>query len=135
MPGTWGTLPAVALYWAMSGWSAWAYAVMLAALVPFGTWISDRALTILGGEHDNQKIVIDEIAGYLLTVAFLPFTWTAALVGFAWFRIFDMTKPGFIGAVDRDVKGGFGVMADDLAAGAVALVATRLTLWALAGLG
>ena len=70
-----------------------------------------------GGEADDGRIVIDELVGYLDTVAFLAFTWTNALLGFAFFRLFDIAKPWPIGWLDRRVKGGFGIMIDDIVAG------------------
>ena len=80
------------------------------------------------GVADASPIVIDEVAGYLVTVALVPFSWPAALLGFLFFRIFDVLKPWPASALDR-VKNGFGVVMDDLAAGVwgwAALLALRL---------
>jgi len=125
--GTWGTLPAVLLWWAIAGLPAWAYATFVAALTAFGTWICGRAGEIFHSK-DSGMIVIDEIAGYLVTVAFLPWSAKAAWIGFLWFRVFDMAKPWPIRWVDENVAGGWGVMADDLVAAVFAAIATRVTL-------
>lgn len=128
-PGTWGTLPAIALFYWMSDWSGWAYAPAVVAVAGLGVWVCERAAPLMHSE-DPKIVVIDEIAGYLVAVAFLPFSWKAALVAFAWFRLLDAWKPWVIGRLDRTLRGGVGVMADDLAAGLLAAVLTRLTLWA-----
>jgi phosphatidylglycerophosphatase A len=77
---------------------------------------------------DDRRIVIDELAGYLVTVALLPWNWLTALLGFAWFRLFDILKPPPVGWIDRHCKNGFGVVFDDVAAGLYAALALRLTL-------
>jgi len=79
------------------------------------------------GVVDASQIVIDEVMGYLVTMAFVPFTWPAALAGFLLFRVADVLKPWPASALDR-VKSGLGVVLDDVAAGAWAGGA----LWLLA---
>ncbi len=69
------------------------------------------------GTHDDKSIVIDEVAGIWLTMVMIPFDWVSMLLGFAFFRLYDITKPSIIGRVDRKLKGGPGVMLDDLLAG------------------
>jgi phosphatidylglycerophosphatase A len=76
------------------------------------------------GVADASPIVIDEVAGYLLTMALVPFSWSAALAGFLLFRVFDILKPWPASAFDR-MKNGFGVVMDDLAAGVYAWAALR----------
>ncbi len=119
MPGTWGTLGSIPLWWAMSHLPFW---VNLAATVVFAgvaVWLSGLAEKIYGA-HDGQKIVIDEAAGLLVTVIGVPFAWPQVLAAFILFRVLDMTKPWPIGWVDREIGGGLGVVLDDLLAGAVA---------------
>ena len=128
VPGTWGTLPAIALFYFMADWPVWLYALTVVALIGVGSYVSGRAVEIFHSP-DSGMIVIDEIAGYLVTVALLPWSATTALIAFVWFRIFDIAKPWPIRWIDRNVKGGFGVMADDLLAGVFAMVATRATLY------
>jgi phosphatidylglycerophosphatase A len=118
-PGHSGTLTAVPLAWALGrlGWAA--YAAGTLAVAAIGTWAAGAWVRATGRE-DDQRIVIDEVAGYLVTLALVPRTVGNLIVGFLLFRLFDVWKPAFIRIIDERVHGGFGVMADDLAAGAVA---------------
>jgi phosphatidylglycerophosphatase A len=71
--------------------------------------------------HDSSQIVIDEVAGIWLAMCVsLSTSFFQILLCVIFFRIFDITKPSFIGRIDRNVKGGLGVMGDDLLAGAIA---------------
>ncbi len=71
--------------------------------------------------HDDKSIVIDEVAGIWLTFILSNATSLLQMVlGFIFFRIFDIWKPSIIGKIDKNAKGGLGVMGDDLVAGAVA---------------
>ena len=84
---------------------------------------------------DASPIVIDEVAGYLVTMALVPWSWGTAILGFLLFRLFDVMKPWPASAFDR-VKTGFGVVMDDVAAGIWAygtLEFIRLGLRILAG--
>jgi phosphatidylglycerophosphatase A len=72
--------------------------------------------------HDSQEIVIDEVLGFLITMVWLPLTWQALLIGFVLFRVLDIFKPFPISLLDRHVKGGVGVIVDDVAAGVIANV-------------
>ena len=122
-PGTFGTLGAVPLYLALSRLPPGAYVAATFAFSALAVVAADRA-----GRYwripDASPIVIDEVAGYLLTMALVPFSWPSALAGFVLFRIFDVTKPWPASAFDR-VKNGFGVVLDDLAAGVWAWAALR----------
>lgn len=69
-----------------------------------------------GGEHDDKSIVIDEVAGMWLTLVLSSTTWVQIGLSFLFFRLFDIWKPSIIGRIDRKVKGGLGVMGDDLLA-------------------
>ena len=69
------------------------------------------------GTHDDKSIVIDEVAGIWLVMVMIPFDWFSLLLGFVFFRLYDITKPSIIGRVDRKLKGGMGVMLDDILAG------------------
>ena len=70
-----------------------------------------------GGEHDDKSIVIDEVVGVWLALVLSSGTLLQVLASFAFFRLFDIWKPSIIGKIDRDVKGGVGVMGDDVLAG------------------
>lgn len=74
----------------------------------------------LGGKHDDKSIVIDELVGVWIALSIVPFSWINTLLCFAFFRLFDITKPSLIGVIDRKVKGGLGVVGDDALAGVCA---------------
>lgn len=119
-PGTAGTAVAVPLWWLLSSLPWWAALVAVAMVTVAGTWAAGE-MEVLLKTHDSGVIVIDEIAGFLLATIGVPFGWRTMMVAFLLFRLFDMVKPFPIGRIDRQVAGGFGVMADDLAAGLVTL--------------
>jgi phosphatidylglycerophosphatase A len=102
-------------------------------LPPAGYVLATAALTALAiaaaaraGAYwqvvDASPIVIDEVAGYLVTMMLVPFSWPAVAAGFVAFRLFDVLKPWPASALDR-VKTGFGVVMDDVAAGVWAWIA------------
>ncbi len=124
-PGTMGTLLAVAVYLPLARLPLAVYLGVLLLVVVAGVWLCDRVSRDLG-VHDHPGIVWDEIAGYLLTMLGAPDGWPWILVGFALFRLFDIWKPWPIGWLDRRVRGGLGIMLDDLVAGALAAVALQL---------
>ena len=128
-PGTWGTLAAVPLVWWLDGLQPlWYWAVCAAGLV-LGIWASGRACRMLQ-VHDHPGIVIDEVLGYLLTMALVDATLFNLILGFFLFRVLDITKPWPINRLDEKVGGGAGVMLDDAAAGVVG----ALSLYAVAQL-
>jgi phosphatidylglycerophosphatase A len=98
------------------------------AIIPLGVWAAGRAEEIFGSEDDG-RIVIDEIAGMLVALAFLPVGLGVALVGFFLFRLFDIVKPPPVRRMEA-LPGGLGVMLDDLLAGVYAnLVGQVLWRW------
>lgn len=126
VPGSCGTLMAVPLAYLLMGCGRpWLLGGLL-VVTGVGTWAADRYCEATG-KQDNQQIVIDEVAGYLLTMVAVPRSGLNLLLGFLLFRLFDIWKPGPVRLIDRRVHGGFGVMADDLAAGVLA----GLCLWGL----
>ncbi len=116
-PGTFGTLVAVPLYLLLALLPFPVYLAVLAAAIPAGAWLCGRTARDLG-VHDHPGIVWDEIAGFLLTMAGAPAGWPWVVAGFLLFRLFDILKPWPVGWADRRVKGGWGIMLDDLLAGA-----------------
>src|SRR5574337_94368 len=127
--GTAGTLGAIPLAWLVRDLPPWIHLLTLAAFVALAAHAAERA-----GRYwkvaDASPIVIDEVAGYLVTMALVPWSWPAALLGAALFRVFDVLKPWPASALDG-WKSGFGVVLDDVAAGAfawAALVAIELGL-------
>jgi phosphatidylglycerophosphatase A len=86
------------------------------AAIAFGIWAAD-VYEEATGAHDNHRIVIDEVAGYLLTLAAVPRGPFNLVVGFGLFRLFDTWKPWPVRWLDEHVGGGLGVVLDDLGAG------------------
>lgn len=125
MPGTMGTLAAIPLAYAVMGRGPAALWLTTAAVTAVGTWAAGRYCR-LTGTHDNQRVVVDEVAGYLLTLALVPRTPANLALAFGLFRLLDIVKPWPIRLLDRRVRGGLGVMADDLLAGAIGAVLLRL---------
>ncbi|WP_104687266.1 phosphatidylglycerophosphatase A family protein [Helicobacter felis] len=67
--------------------------------------------------HDAKHIVIDELVGMWMAMAIAGLSWLGVIASFVFFRLFDIYKPSLIGKIDRDVKGGLGVVGDDALAG------------------
>jgi phosphatidylglycerophosphatase A len=118
-PGTAGTLVAVPLYLLVAGLSLPMYSLFILVTALLGIWFCDAASRELD-VHDHPGIVWDEFVGYWITMWALPVTWEWALAGFVAFRILDIAKPWPIGWLDKRVKGGFGIMVDDILAGIIA---------------
>lgn len=116
MPGTFGTLAAVPVYWLLMQTNILVYSAVTLVVVVAGIGICGYAAEKLE-MHDFRGIVWDEIAGFLLTMWWVPFSWNAVLSGFIVFRFFDIAKPWPIKWADRQVGGGLGIMLDDVLAG------------------
>ena len=130
MPGTFGTVAAIPLYVAGSLLGPQYQFSILLIIVIGAIWSSHRSQRILGSD-DSPVIVVDEVAGYLLTTAFIPFTWSALAGGFFLFRFFDILKPPPIKTIEKKLKGGIGIVTDDLLAGIYAHISLRLLLFML----
>lgn len=124
--GTFGTLAALPFAFALSfvqPW--WAWALAMAVFLAITVRAAHRAGQIYG-VVDARYIVADEFAGLFVTVAFLPFTWRTAVLGFFVFRVLDILKPWPASFFDRRVKNGFGVTFDDVVAGLYARAAMEI---------
>jgi phosphatidylglycerophosphatase A len=125
-PGTWGTLVGIPFYFVAFQLGGFLAALACAAvLFGIGVWASSLAGRALG-VADHGGIVIDEIAAFVLVLAFTPsgIWWFAA--AFVLFRFFDIAKPWPIRHFDRTLKGGFGVMFDDFLAAVAAIAILRV---------
>jgi phosphatidylglycerophosphatase A len=100
---------------------------LVVGIAALAIWTAGRAEVVFGGK-DHSRIVIDEVAGMATTALFVPATWTAAILVFVVFRVFDVLKPYPAGLIDRHGRGGLGVVGDDLVAGAYAGIVTRVIL-------
>lgn len=127
-PGTIGSLAGLAVY-AVVRWpnSPIVEVVVIGGIFAAGVWAGTVAERYFGG-IDPGPIVIDEVVGMLITLAFVPVGWSGALLGFVLFRIFDVIKPYPAGRFER-LHGGLGVMADDAMAAVYANVSLRIALW------
>jgi len=131
-PGTVGSAAGLVFY--LLVW--WSQSVvvevgLIVVLFLVGIWAGTTAERYFGG-IDPGPIVIDEVVGMLITLAFIPVGLSGALVGFFMFRVFDVIKPYPAGRLER-LHGGLGVMADDAMAAVYANLSLRAVLWALPG--
>jgi phosphatidylglycerophosphatase A len=128
-PGTFGTLVAIPLYLLLHSFSLPIYLIVTALLAIIGIALCDISARKLG-VHDHPGIVWDEVVGYLVTMIGAPTGWQWVFFGFVLFRVFDIIKPWPIRIIDRKIEGGFGIMLDDLLAGAMAaLLLKGVLLW------
>ena len=132
-PGTAGSLAA----WPVGILAAFAFgpAGLIAGIVLVGLagWWASAVYVVATGREDPGEVVIDEAAG--LWIALLPagLEPLALLAGLVLFRLFDIAKPWPIGGIDRKIKGGLGIMLDDLVAGAMAALVLQGALMVLKG--
>jgi phosphatidylglycerophosphatase A len=130
-PGTCGTAVAVPLAFALRSLATWQFALVVVGVTAVGIWAADRA-DRAWGTHDSGRIVIDEVAGYLTTMALVDRGhWIPLVVGFVIFRALDILKPPPVRWLDENLPGGWGVVLDDIAAGVIGMAA----MFALAHFG
>ena len=127
-PGTVGSAAGVGLLLLVrSSGSPGLEALVLGALVAGGIWAA-TAIERESGQTDPPSVVMDEVAGVWVTLLWLPVGWFGLVAGFLVFRLFDIVKPWPARAAER-LPGGWGVMADDLVAGAYAALVVRAAAW------
>ncbi|MGD9160475.1 MAG: phosphatidylglycerophosphatase A [Desulfobacteraceae bacterium] len=126
-PGTWGSL--AALPFAAGAYSLGPVFSCMSLLIIFfiSIPVSGRASKIMKKE-DPSHVVIDEVAGVFVTLFLIPVSWTGIAAGFILFRIFDVIKPFPVGLIDKKIKGGAGIVLDDIMAGVYANVCLRIVL-------
>jgi len=116
IPGTWGSAAALPFAWGILAYSGVAGLLIAAGVVfALGIWASNDYMA-RSGVNDPGPVVIDEVAGQWLVLAVVPLDWVWFVVGFVLFRLFDIAKPWPVNVMDRCIKGGFGVMIDDIGA-------------------
>lgn len=128
-PGTVGSAAGLVFY-ALVWWIASPLfeTMFIVGLFAAGVWAGTTAERYFGGV-DPGPIVMDEVVGMLITLAFIPgLGWSGVLAGFLLFRVFDVVKPFPAGRFER-LHGGLGVMADDAMAAVYANLSLRLLLW------
>jgi phosphatidylglycerophosphatase A len=123
--GTVGTVGAIPLYLLLTRLPLLPYLAVTALFTLAACWISGAAERMFQ-EQDSGKIVIDEVAGFLVTMTGVTATWQTVLAGFLLFRFFDIVKPPPARYFDRRMKNGYGVVLDDVAAGVYACLTLHL---------
>ena len=129
-PGTMGTLVAVPFIFALKALGEPGFWIALLLLFLLGVFICEYVSRKLG-VHDHGGIVWDEMLGYWLSAAFIPLQWHWLLVAFLLFRFFDIVKPWPIRQLDSKVRGGFGIMIDDVVAAlfSIIILAVLQNIW------
>jgi len=123
VPGTFGTLAAVPLILLLNYLGEWYGVFALVVVTVVAIWASDRTQELLG-RTDPSEVVIDEVAGFLATMLLFPPSLVNVGLGFILFRFFDIVKPWPVRQTER-LKGGFGIVVDDLLAGVYAHLVLR----------
>ena len=114
-PGTWGSLAAVILWYFLDFLHPYAYIIVPAFILC--SWLVCIKADQDSESKDNSFIVIDEVAGMFVALTFIAHEVILYFLAFLLFRLFDILKPWPISWVDKNVKGGFGILLDDLMAG------------------
>lgn len=127
-PGTLGSLIGLALCFLLAGIQLPPAIILAVLFIGFAVWIAHAAEKTLK-KKDPGCIVIDEVAGMVVTLIGLPFNLTTAVIGFIIFRILDILKPFPIRTLDKRLAGGIGIVADDVVAGIFANVILRVLLY------
>jgi phosphatidylglycerophosphatase A len=115
-PGTSGTLVGIPIFFVLSSLPWPVYLLVISAITGVAIYLAQAAEKIFA-EKDPPCIVIDEIAGFLWTMSFVPPTLIYIFFGFAFFRFFDILKPFPVRSLQDKLPGGYGVVGDDVMAG------------------
>jgi phosphatidylglycerophosphatase A len=126
-PGTFGTLMAIPIYLLMQPLPKSIYFIVLTVFTLFCMWLCEKVSRDIK-VHDHQGMCIDEFPGFLLTMFAVPFHLIWIIIGFILFRVFDIWKPFPIRYVDAHVKGGFGMVLDDLLAGVYSWIVLQILI-------
>jgi phosphatidylglycerophosphatase A len=123
VPGTTGTIPGVIIAWLLFplGWGIQVVSTLIALAV--GVWVAGKAEAYYG--HDGKPIVIDEVAGVMVSYLFVPVQWNYYLIGFVIFRILDIWKP-YPARRWENLPSGWGIMGDDFAVGVYTNIALQM---------
>ena len=127
-PGTMGTLVAIPLVMVMQLLPLPYYILVTVLAFVIGITICQRTAQFLG-KPDPAAVVWDEIVGLMVTMIAVPQGWPWWVMGFVFFRLFDIVKPWPVGWCDRYFHGGFGIMLDDVVAGLMACLCLHGVVW------
>ncbi len=131
-PGTWGSAGAVVFWWFFLSGLAWSVQLAIVLIYFLLSWWLCNRLVEQEGVKDEPQIVADEVAGMWLALVWLPQSLGWCVAAFLLFRFADIVKPGPIGALDRKLHSGLGIMADDMLAGGLTALVLALAAFALA---
>jgi len=126
-PGTAGTLLAVPLFIFLSQFSIVIYTLVVITLFAVGVYLCEVTTNDIG-VYDHSGIVWDEIVGFLIAMYGMPAAWPLVLLGFLLFRLFDIWKPWPIRLLESRIKGGLGIMFDDVLAAIYTWIAMLLCM-------
>jgi phosphatidylglycerophosphatase A len=130
-PGSWGSAATVLLWWLLArsippAWQPWT-AISLAAITVLAGIPAATRVARASGLKDPQFVVIDEVAGQLITLIAVPVAWKSLLLGFILFRGFDIVKPPPVRLLER-LPEGMGIVIDDVGAGVYGLAVMQVVL-------
>jgi phosphatidylglycerophosphatase A len=123
-PGTWATVAALPLAACISLAEPAFRAIFLVGFIGLAIWASSRSQAVLM-RTDPPEIVLDEVSGFLVAMFLVPMTWLTLALAVIFFRLFDIVKPFPIRYVEKRLRGGAGVVLDDLVAGLFANLCVR----------
>jgi phosphatidylglycerophosphatase A len=123
-PGTFGTLAAIPLFYALSLMPLYLYLAITVLIVLISVWASTVAEEIFN-KTDPGQVVADEVCGFLVTMILVPPTISNIFLGFLLFRFFDITKPYPVRKFEI-LPGGWGIVIDDVAAGVYACITLHI---------
>lgn len=125
VPGAFGSLLGIGIYYFAGRLEIWVYVAFVLLFFIFSVWVAEKAEKILL-THDPQIITIDEVVGYLIAMLGFPYSWKWLLLGFIFFRFFDIIKPWPASYFDNQGKGGLSTVLDDVVAGIYANVSLQI---------
>lgn len=125
MPGTWGTLAAIPLYLLLAKLPLLQYLIVICVAFLLGIYLCHVTARDIG-VHDYKGIVWDEFVGHWVTMIAAPQGWIWIILGFVLFRLFDIWKPWPICFFDKKIRGGLGIMLDDVLAAVYAWIILQL---------
>ena len=127
-PGTWGSVVGVLFWFFFHRLALSQYGLLVAVFFILGAIAAGAAEKIMD-RPDPGPVVVDEIVGQMIALAGAPANPIIVILGFIFFRFFDILKPLPVGWLDSHIHGGMGIMLDDVAAGVYAMLLLQLGLW------
>ena len=121
-PGTWGSLITLPIGWHFASWLGPRWLLAAAMIIIVVGWWAAGVYAHRNNLKDPAEVVVDEVAGQLVVLAFAPIDLAYYATAFVLFRIADIWKPWPISSADEHLSGGFGIMVDDMLAGSYAAI-------------